>query len=451
MIGRMSSAPEPIPRRTFARALAGFGTAGLVTRARAVRAEDKGAVTVWTWQDSVGVKALEDAASAFNASRNDIQVTVVRRVDIYSSTQLILTIREGMGPDLCIGGRGILAERDAVGIWDDLSPYIAGASPAIELDQDFQPFAVREVRLGDRVVGVPLETTVRVLAMNRTMLTTAGMDLTEWNPDRGPVTFDRLAEVAQELNRKNAQGAYEQVGYIPGFGEGTPYQYLHAWGADYFDEGQCTFTIDTPQAQGAVGWVRSFLQRGDTEALNAFLMTRAGVAVAPDMPFLQDGIAFALLRDTDVQAIAQVNPDFDAGATFVPIPASGATSRSWATGNAISLLTGSRNPEAAVQFIAYLTSAEVLEPYCLALGSLPSRKHVSPAVLKALARLSFVTDQVLGTAVGSPSVPIASHFQDLLFEAWGDMVSGKAEVAAGLNDLQTQADQALIDDGEVCS
>ena len=33
-----------------------------------------GKVTVWTWQDGVGVKALEDVTSAFNASQTDVQV-----------------------------------------------------------------------------------------------------------------------------------------------------------------------------------------------------------------------------------------------------------------------------------------------------------------------------------------------------------------------------------------
>ncbi|MGC4107849.1 MAG: extracellular solute-binding protein [Thermomicrobiales bacterium] len=439
-----------ITRRSLTGALGALGAAGVMRERRAARASDRATVTVWTWQDSVGVKALEDVASSFDASQSDIHVEVVRRPDMISTFQLLNTIRDGYGPDLCVGNRGLLAERDALGLFEDLAPYLADADVAFELDRDVLPSSVQEVRLGNgRVVGLPLETTVRVLAYNRTALTDAGVDLAEWDPVHGPAAFGRLAEVAQGLDLVDASGAYERLGYLPGFGEDTPYQYFQSWGASYWDDEHCAFTLDTPEARGAIDWVRAYGQHFDGSKLDAFIVRNGGVAVPAGTPFLKGEIVFALVRGEDLRSIAALDPDFEVGATFVPVPASGAPSRSWATGNALSLMTGARNPQAAVRFMAHMVNADVLGQYCLALGSLPSRKQEAPEVLNGLALPSFVTDSVLPSAVPTPHVPIASQFQDLLYGAWSGMVTGTMDGASGLAGLQEDATQALADAG-VC-
>ena len=424
-----------------------LGAVGMLPGVRAARAADRPTVTVWTWQDSVGVAALEDVASAFNAAQDGIRVEIVRRPAVYSTFQLLNTIRDGLGPDLAVGGRGLLAERDALGILEDLAPLLPGVDPAIELNRDFLPFAAQEVQIGGRVVGIPLETSVRVLAFNRSVLSDAGMDLAEWDPANGPVTFERLGEIAQGLDRNDASGGYARLGYVPGFGEGSAYQYLAAWGASYWDEGHCAFTVDTPEVRAAIGWVREDQQHLDGSRMDAFFMRNGGVTVPAGTPFVTGEIVFALARGEDLRAIAQLKPDFELGATFVPVPSAGAASRSWATGNAISLMTGAKHPAEAMRFVAYLVDMNVLDRYCLALGSLPSRKTVPPAVLEGLALPSFIPDWVLPTAVPSPPVPIATQFQDLLLGAWVDMAQGTVDIASGVAALQSDATQALADSG----
>lgn len=440
-----------ISRRSFVASAGPLGVAAAMRRRQRVRAADRPTVTVWTWQDSAGVAALAAVASSFNASQDEVAVEVVRRPDVISTFQLVLTIRDGQGPDLCVGGRGLLAERDALGIFQDLAPSLANLDPGFALDRDTQPIAAQEVRLGDRLVGVPLETSVRVLAFNRSLLADAGVDLTEWDPARGPVTFDRLAEVARTLDRTDGSGAYERLGFLPSFGEGSPYTYLHAWGASYWDSGQCAFTVDTPEARAAIGWVRDDLKHFDESNLDAFVMRNGGVTVPTCAAFLAGEIAFALVRGEDLRAIAQAAPGIDLGATFVPVPAAGASSRSWATGSAISLMTGATQPAGAARFVAYLTREDVLDRYCLALGSLPSRTVISPDVVKGLALPSFIPDEVLPNAVPTPPVPVATQFQDLLFGAWTDLVLGRTDLDAGLASLQADAEQSLADAPVTCA
>ena len=241
--------------------IAGIGGAvGLVRQYGGSRNSGRIPITVWSWQSSAEVQALSVAADGFNSSQEEIEVRVVQRPGSFPSIQLLLTIRNGLGPDICVGGRGLLAERVAVDFYQDIAPYLDGVGMTIDLDHDFLPTVVQEVRIGERIVGVPLDTNVRVLMVNRSILAEEGVDATEWSPDHGPVTFDRLAEVAQSLNRQDTSGAYERVGFVPTFDQGSAYQYFHSWGAKYFDEGQCTFTVDSPEALGAAQWVYDCVQ-----------------------------------------------------------------------------------------------------------------------------------------------------------------------------------------------
>ncbi|MGI8484745.1 MAG: extracellular solute-binding protein, partial [Thermomicrobiales bacterium] len=447
-----SDATNALPRHLSQRVVLGAmalgvagigGAVGVVREQGASRSSGRIPITVWSWQSSAEVQALSNAAEGFNASQEEIEVQVVQRPGTFPSIQLQLTIREGLGPDVCIGGRGLLAERDAVDFYDDIAPYLDDVGISIDLDHACHSSVAREVRIGKRLIGIPLEATVQVLMVNRSIFAEEGVDATEWSPDHGPVTFDRLADVAQSLNRRDASGAYERVGFVPTFDQGSAYQYLKSWGARYFDEGKCTFTVDTPEALGAAQWVNDYVQHERAQQLDDLLRRGLGVAAAAGTPFLRGDIVFAIATDQELNAIAAVQPDIDLGATFVPVPDGSMPSRSWVTGNALSLMTGSGHPREAVRFLAYMATEDVLSRYCLSIGSMSSRVTMPTELLKGLARPSFVTDIVLPAAIPSPHVPIATQFGDLMGTYWSYMLSGHTDVKAGLTDLQSQANKDL--------
>lgn len=313
----------------------------------------------------------------------------------------------------------------------------------IDLDRDYLPSVVQEVRIGERLVGIPLDTTVRVLVANRSILAQEGVDNTEWGPNHGPATFDRLAKVAQSLNQQDASGAYKRVGFVPTFGQGSAYQYLHSWGARYFDEGTCTFTVNTPEALSAAQWVHDVVQHEGAHQLDDVILRGQGIVASAGAPFMRGDIVFAIVTDQELQTIATVLPDIDLGATFMPVPESTTPSRSWATGSAICLMAGTRHPREAIRFLAYMATDEVLSRYCLSIGSLSGRKTMSQELLMGLRRPAFVVDTVLAEAIPSPHVPIATEFGDLLGAYWSDMLSGDVEVKAGLDELQVQANKTL--------
>lgn len=444
----MKGPPDQWSRRSLLRSL------GAVAAARpsplrhvALAGLQRTTITVWTWQTTAEAQALVAVAESFNRSQNAVEVRVVQRPAVYSSLQLMTSLRGGVGPDVCIFGRAVLAERMAEGILEDLTPFLASATPAIDIDHDFHTCAASEVRVGGRIVGIPLDTEVRILLFNRTILAKEGLIGPEWDPASGAVTFDHLRDVSQRLDRRSQSGAYERAGFVPFLGEGSPYVYLHAWHAPYFDEDRCAFTLDRPEAGAAASWVHDVVQRADPPHL-LHLVERPGVpATALGNPFVQGDVMFMVVRDWELGRIQRLAPAFDVGATLIPAPDASAGSVPWATGNAVSIMRGIQHPEEAFRFVAYLASAAAQGDYSTRTGRLPSRKNLPHGVMSALDRPRFVPELVVPAAVPSPHVPVATQFHDLVTATWSDMSFGHTDVDSGLTELQEQASDILFTSG----
>ena len=59
----------------------------------------------------------------------------------------------------------------------------------------------------DKVFGLPIGTDTRALFYNKKILREAGIDLAEFDPEKGPISPERLKEIASKLNKADASGA----------------------------------------------------------------------------------------------------------------------------------------------------------------------------------------------------------------------------------------------------
>ena len=51
----------------------------------------------------------------------------------------------------------------------------------------------------------------------------------------GPVTWDQVAEIANQLNVKDGNGNYTQMGFVPWVNQGWHYTYGFSFGGSFFD------------------------------------------------------------------------------------------------------------------------------------------------------------------------------------------------------------------------
>ena len=86
-------------------------------------------------------------------------------------------------------------------------------------------FARNEAMFAGTPYALPFDTDARALYYNIDMLEAAGVDVSELDPENGPVSLARVGELAAQVDEKNAQGNYTKMGFIPWFEQGWHYGY----------------------------------------------------------------------------------------------------------------------------------------------------------------------------------------------------------------------------------
>ena len=163
-------------------------------------------VAFWTTHTQPDLSALQAIVDAFNRENPDVQVTLTQKVGGETDTTALMTaVRGGIGPDVYMLDRFIVAQRASEGVLQDLSEFGA------------RPVRVHSFRSGGsdipgRPFALPFDTDARALFYNIGMLQEAGIDPAELDIANGPITWDRLAELANQLNETDADGNFTRWG-----------------------------------------------------------------------------------------------------------------------------------------------------------------------------------------------------------------------------------------------
>jgi multiple sugar transport system substrate-binding protein len=205
-----------IDRRQFLAGAAALGASATAIssalRIAPARAQDMREVTMWTAWTASTFEHVTAVVDAYNEQASGHQVNLVQipPADETDTTQLMTAVRGGTGPDIYTLDRFIVAQRAADGLLQDLSGL--GADDIIG---NYISFAQNEATYNGAVYALPFDTDARAIYYNKKMIQDAGTDPAELDPANGPVTFDRLAEIAATLNVEDSNGNYTQMGFIP--------------------------------------------------------------------------------------------------------------------------------------------------------------------------------------------------------------------------------------------
>ena len=117
------------------------------------------------------------------------------------TTALMTAVRGGVGPDVYMLDRFIVAQRAAEGVLQDLSEFMGA-----DFCHRIHPIRLRRRSTFQGKLHLPSPSTpTRALSSyNIAMLQEAGIDPAELDVDNGPITWDRLAELANQLNETDA-------------------------------------------------------------------------------------------------------------------------------------------------------------------------------------------------------------------------------------------------------
>lgn len=397
-----------------------------------VHAQDETKVTFWTGHGGADLVAIEQIVTDFNEANPEIEVELVQvppgatETDV---TRLMTAVRGGTGPDVYLIGRFIVAQRAADGLLEDLTPFLGDDELLL---QDYIGFARDEVMFGGRPYTLPFDTDARALYYNIDMLTEAGIDVSELDPANGPITLGRALEIGAMVDQKNAQGNYTRMGFIPWQEQGWHYTYGYSFGGDFYDEAACQVTPTDPNIVEAFQWVYDHAAEKGPEQIQAFRQLFSRPDLPPQQnPFISGQLAMALTGDWMIGNMASYAPDVNYGITYIPVPEEGRDSVTWAGGFGLAIPTGAKEPQAAFEFMKYMTGEEGQRIFVRETSHLPTLVSLLEEDDLYTERHAFFKT-LLENAQSRPPLPVGSSYWDELTVAWEKVYLNQQEPQSAL-------------------
>jgi multiple sugar transport system substrate-binding protein len=408
-----------IDRRRFMQGAAALGaTATAISSALRVtptRAQDSGEVVFWcdfVANDFANVKAVADAynAQATGAKVNLVQIPAGNETDV---TKLMTAVRGGTGPDIYFLDRFTVAQRAADGVLQDMSEM--GGDDVIK---NYIPFAQAEATYNGKVYALPFDTDARALYYNKGMIQSAGADPAELDPANGPVTWDKVAEIAAKLNVQDSNGNYTQMGFVPWLNQGWHYTYGFSWGGKFFDYAACQVTPDDPPVVDAFTWVQNYCNGLGADKVQAF----GGPADLPGAdpaqhPFHLGQLAMQITGDWEIGQMKLYASNIDYGITWMPVPKAGDNSVTWAGGWSLAIPQGAKNVEGAWTAVQWMAGEEGGRIYTKQSEHLPTWASLLNEGDLFEEQHQFFA-KLLPTAKSRPPIPVGAKYWDELTVAW---------------------------------
>jgi len=355
-------------------------------------------LVVWGLQSSEESKGQDAMVAEFQRRHPNIHVTMLSMGAGGMDPQKLMTsIAAQVPPDVIHQDRFTIGDWASRGAFMPLDDFLR-KDPGPIRKEDYFPACWKEAVYKGKVYAIPYGTDDRALYYNRALFRQAGLD-----PNRPPRTWDELLKYAVKLTRKNPDGSYQSIGFIPNYG--NSWLYLYSWqnGGEFMTPDGTKCTLNNPRTAGALRYmVQVYDALGGAEKVNAF---QSGFQTASLDPFFIGKIAMKIDGNWVLNNIARYAPDLDFAVAPAPVPAARLAGKppftnqpnyiTWSGGFSFAIPTGAKHPQEAWEFIKWMNSVEanllqakVQRAYNLSKGrpyvpGISANKRVAEAVLAA--------------------------------------------------------------------
>jgi len=176
------------------------------------------------------------------------------------------------------------------------------------------------------------------------------------------IIFD---EAARKLTKRNEDGDYIQMGFLPtdpGWWE--PF-WTFWWGGDLVNEEKTNLLHDSPENIEAFEWRRSYVEEYGRKDVRFFEAAHRGQFASPSNSFLSGRVAMKLQGVWMARFIEEFNPDLDWGAAPMPAPASlEGGPATVVEADVLVIPRGADHVEEAWDFIKFVQRQENVEQLC---------------------------------------------------------------------------------------
>ena len=378
--------------------------------------KEKTKITLWYyWENKDQQQILAGLCNDFNASQDQIEITNEYIPFADFKKQLSIGMAATKLPDLVLIDNPDHAAYAAMGLFADITPYIADWS---DKDQYFAgPWA--SCTLDGKVYGIPFGSNDLALYYNEDMLKAAGV--------APPTTWDELRTAAKALTKDGVTGMAVSA---PKTEEGT-FQFI-PWLVSA--GGDDPTNINSPAGIKALQLYADLVNDG---SMSKEVMNWVQSDVLKQ--FMAGKVAMMLNGPWQVPTLRKDAPDLKWNVTLIPKDAKYASDlggENWGVVNG-------KNVEATVTFLKYMVSPDVYMSYIGKFGYFPSRKDLASDPQFTGDPIYKVFIEELNYAVPRGPHPKWPELSNAMSQAIQEVITGVKTPEQAAADAQATIDAAL--------
>lgn len=388
-----------------------------------------------TWGGTEDLAIYDDLIAQFESEHPDIDVVLnhIPSAGDYEKN-LATLIAAGAAPDVFFINNISMPGFASQGAFLSLADYADDA-----FLEDFFPGHLDAFRYQGDLMAIPRDISNLVLFYNQDLFEDAGVAL----PTAGWTWDDFMAAAKALTQDTDGDGTIDQFG----FGYSTYYLFWEPWvwsnGGRFFSEDHSAFTLDEGDA---------------LEGLEYYVGLRCEANVAPTSEQAAERSASSMFADGDAAMIVDgrwrvapllSNEAVDFTWDVAPFPAGKGGSVIDVDGSGWGISSTSDSPDAAWQFIQFVSSPEALTRWTEAGIIIPSRRSVgltdaflTPDVMPASDEVFIDVNE---TGIPTETFEGFGEFVNLLSEGMSEVWLCQSSVADGLDVVADDIDDLLSD------
>ncbi|MGO4536769.1 ABC transporter substrate-binding protein [Leifsonia sp. 2MCAF36] len=352
-------------------------------------------------------------------------------------TRIQTAVTSGQGPDVLNIGNTWAASLQATGAF---LPYDDANMKAIGGSDKFVKTALETGGApGKPVTSVPLYGLAYGLYYNKKMFTDAGLT--------APATWEDLVADAKKLTNGTQYGFSLAAG---SYTENVHFAFINSAqnGGEWFDsKGNPTFT-----SQANIDGIKRYLDLMQTDKVVATSNAQYDNGVQAVNDFATGKVAMILSQNNaDASIVANGMKNDQYGVVPFPAPADGKKIASFVAGINLSIFKNTKNKDAALKFVKYMTSEKTQSTLGKPYAALPVLNGAKPTFTDNAEEAATFQKIYNDMTKPLPLVPAEDQFENTVGKAMNDMFAkiatggtiSDSDIKSALSNAQDQVKQSL--------
>lgn len=312
----------------------------------------KSTIEVWYPYGGPSIAVYAQLWDQFEKTHPDIGVKAVYAAnDLATNQKLFTAIAGGAPPDISwVDGPQVAewAERGALTSLDDFFK-----TAKISADQYWAP-SWKQNQYKGKIWAITYGSDANFgFFWNKKVFKDAGLD-----PEKPPQTIAEMDQFNEKITKIDGD-KITRIGIIPWTVYGSSnsmFTWGWAFGGEFYDDANAKITANNENVVKALDWMVGYAKKYDIKKIAGF---QQGFGQAENNPFYIGQTAMAPWGNWEFSAIDKYAPKLDYGVTFLPSgPPPAQPKSSWVGGWCIGVPQGSKQSEAAMEFLRWTCASD---------------------------------------------------------------------------------------------